>query len=220
MQVQESERRYIARELHDEVGQTLTGLKLSLEMISRLPAEQVKGALGDVQSLVNELMTRVRNLSLDLRPAMLDDLGLLPTLLWHLTHYMNQTKVQVHFKHNGLEGRRFAPEIETAAYRIIQEALTNIARHAGVAEASVSVWAQERALGLQVEDKGVGFTSEIPRGSDKTSGLSGMRERAILSGGRFTLESEAGKGSRLMAEWQLDQAAATTPEAERFRSWE
>jgi PAS domain S-box-containing protein len=219
MQVQETERRYIARELHDEIGQTLTGLKLSLAMISRLPADQVKTALGEVQTLVNDLMTRVRNLSLDLRPAMLDDLGLLPTLLWYISHYMNQTQVRVIFKHTGLDDRRFAPEVETAAYRIIQEALTNIARHAGVSEATVSVWAEGKTLGIQVEDKGTGFDAETSQALNITSGLSGMRERAVLSGGQFTLESHAGKGSRLMAEWQLNQSADTQSEFDKPRSW-
>jgi PAS domain S-box-containing protein len=205
MQVQETERRYIARELHDEIGQTLTALQLSLAMISRMPAERVKTALGEMQTLVNEMMTRVRNLSLDLRPAMLDDLGLLPTLLWHIRHYMNKTQVRVIFKHTGLDDKRFAPEVETAAYRIVQEALTNIARHAGVSEANVSVWVEGKTLGIQVEDKGKGFHVETSQATDNTSGLSGMRERAVLLGGRFTLESQVGKGSRLMAEWQVEE---------------
>lgn len=220
MQVQETERRYIARELHDEIGQTLTGLKLSLAMISRLPVEQVKTSLGEVQTLVNDLMMRVRNLSLDLRPAMLDDLGLLPTLLWHIGHYMNQTQVRVIFKHTGLDDRRFAPEIETAAYRIVQEALTNIARHAGVSKATVRAWADEKALGIQVEDKGAGFDMETSQTIGNTSGLSGMRERAVLSGGQFILESHKGKGSRLMAEWQLDQPTDMQSEFDKLRSWQ
>ncbi len=203
MQVQETERRYIARELHDEIGQALTGLKLTLEMTLRLPPEQIKANLVEALALVNELVARARNLSLDLRPAMLDDLGLLPALLWHIGHYMKQTNVRVTFKHTGLEGRRFKPEVETAAYRIAQEALTNIARHARVDEATVRVWADQDTLGLQIEDLGSGFDPETALAEGNTSGLAGMRERAILSGGQFTVESHLGIGSRLMAEWHL-----------------
>ena len=98
---------------------------------------EVGDSLAQARGLVNELMARVRKLSLDLRPAMLDDLGLLPTLLWHIEHYTAQTHVKVNFKHSGLEKQRFAPEVETAAYRVVQEALTNVARHANVHEATV-----------------------------------------------------------------------------------
>src|SRR6185369_8963475 len=114
MEVQETERRKIALELHDEIGQVLTGLKLSLEMGARLPAGEIGESLASARLLVNELIARVRKLSLDLRPAMLDDLGLLPALLWHFEHYTAQTQVRVNFKHSGLEKRRFGPQVETA----------------------------------------------------------------------------------------------------------
>jgi signal transduction histidine kinase len=101
--VQEEERRHIAHELHDEVGQLLTGLNLTLDMSSRLPPDALRTSLGEAQTLVSELMLQVRNLSLELRPAMLDDLGLLAALLWHFKRYTAQTGVQVNFKHIGLE---------------------------------------------------------------------------------------------------------------------
>jgi signal transduction histidine kinase len=134
---------------------------------------------------------------------MLDDLGLLPALLWHISNYMKQTHVHVTFRHTGLEGRRFTPEVETAAYRIAQEALTNIARHARVDKATVRVWADDNRLGLQIEDLGAGFDPDAALAETNTCGLAGMRERAILSGGQFTVESHFGIGSRLMAEWHL-----------------
>ena len=157
MEVQETERRNIALELHDEIGQVLTGLKLSLEIGTRLPAEEVGANLNQARQLVNELMARVRKLSLDLRPAMLDDLGLLPALLWHFEHYTAQTQVRVIFKHSGLEKRRFSPELETAAYRLVQEALTNVARHARVQEATVRLSTHQHTLLIEVEDRGKGF---------------------------------------------------------------
>jgi PAS domain S-box-containing protein len=203
MEVQEVERRNIARELHDEISQVLTGLKLSLEMCARTAGDNIGASLGQAQMLVNELMARARKLSLDLRPGMLDDLGLLPTLLWHIEHYTAQTRVQVTFKNSGLEGRRFAPEVETAAYRIAQEALTNIARHAGVNQATLRVWTEARALLIQVEDRGKGFDPEAAMAGNDTSGLSGMRERAALLGGQLTIESVSGAGTRLTAELEI-----------------
>ena len=201
--VQESERRNIALELHDEIGQILTGLKLSLEMSARLPEGELRASLAGAQALVNELMARTRKLSLDLRPATLDHLGLHSALLRHLRHYTSQTQVQVNFLHDGLEGKRFAPELETAAFRIVQEALTNIARHAEAEEATVGIWVDENRLTVEIKDDGKGFETEAAFAVHQSSGLAGMRERALLLGGNFTVESTLGDGSRLTAEWNF-----------------
>jgi PAS domain S-box-containing protein len=203
MEVQEAERRKIALELHDEIGQVLTGLKLTLEMGARLPVNEVTQSLDQARALVNDLMSRVRKLSLDLRPAMLDDLGLLPALLWHIEHYTAQTQVRVDFKHSGLEKRRFAPEVETAAYRVVQEALTNVARHAHVDEATVRLSTHQRTLVIEVEDHGTGFDLESVLTASETSGLAGMRERAVLLDGRLSIESQSGAGTRLTAELNI-----------------
>lgn len=199
LEVQEAERRHLARELHDEVGQLLTGLKLTLEMNPRLPSGAAEANLDRVLQLVKELTTRIRDLSLRLRPTMLDDLGLLPALLWHIERYRTQTLVQVRFAHHGLE-RRFAPDVETAAYRIVQEALTNVARHAGARCVCVSVWHEGETLSLRVEDDGVGFDAASVLHAAGSSGLSGMQERAVLLGGRLLVESRPGAGTRLLAE--------------------
>jgi PAS domain S-box-containing protein len=203
LEVQEAERRHIARELHDEVGQALTGLKLLLDMSTRLPPDEATASLGEAQAMVNELMTLVRDLSLDLRPAMLDDLGLLPTLLWHFERYTAQTHVGVTFTHTGLEGRRFTPEVETAAYRIVQEALTNVARHASVDQVAVRFWADQDTLGVQIEDRGTGFDPEAALAARATTGLAGMHERAVLLGGQLTVESAPGAGACVTAELPL-----------------
>ncbi len=203
MEVQEAERRNIALELHDEIGQVLTGLKLSLEIGARLPVEEVGDNLAQARVLVNELMARVRNLSLDLRPAMLDDLGLLPALLWHLEHYTAQTQVRVNFRHSGIEKRRFGQEVETAAYRMVQEALTNVARHARVQEATVQISTHQQTLLIEVEDHGRGFDVESVLSASETSGLAGMRERAVLQGGELTIESQIGAGTCLTAELNI-----------------
>ncbi|HEV8663901.1 MAG TPA: GAF domain-containing protein, partial [Candidatus Methylomirabilis sp.] len=203
--VQEAKSRELARELHDQIGQILTGLQLTLEMSARLPARESKTRIGEAQATVHDLLTRIRELSLDLRPAMLDDLGLLPALLWHFERYTAQTRVQVALKHSGLEGRRFPQDIETAAYRIVQEALTNVARHAGVNEVAVKLWADRDTLGVRVEDQGKGFEPEAVLASHTTSGLVGMRERASLLGGHLTAESRPGTGTRVIAELPLGE---------------
>jgi PAS domain S-box-containing protein len=208
MEVQETERRNIALELHDEIGQVLTGLKLTLEMSARLPAEELGNGLAEARVLVNELMARVRKLSLDLRPAMLDDLGLLPALLWHFEHYTAQTQVRVNFKHSGLEKRRFGPEVETAAYRLVQEALTNVARHAQVQEVTVRLSTHPQTLSIEIEDRGKGFDLELVLSASETSGLAGMRERAALLGGRLTIESFPDAGTRLNAELSIADSPA------------
>jgi signal transduction histidine kinase len=118
LEVQEQERRHLARELHDEVGQVLTGLKLTLEAGTYLPADELPDSLRAALGLVQELTARVRDISLRLRPTMLDDLGLLPALLWLFERYTAQTHVRVNFEHRGLEGR-FPPEVETTAYRVV-----------------------------------------------------------------------------------------------------
>ena len=202
VEVQEAERRHIARELHDEIGQALTGLKLLLEMGARPSADAIRTRLDEAQALVDDIMGRVRNLSLDLRPAMLDDLGLLPALLWYFERYTDRTHVQVTFEHTGLE-RRFTPDAETAIYRIVQEALTNVARHAGVSEVMVRVWSTRAMLGVQIEDRGAGFDPEAVLSSVASTGLSGIRERTGLLGGQLTIESIPRSGTRLTAELPL-----------------
>lgn len=204
IEVQEAERRRIALELHDEIGQLLTGLKLTLEMGARQSSGEASESIAQAQTLVNELMARARKLSLDLRPATLDHLGLLSALLWHIKHYTAQTQIRVAFKQGGLETRRFSPEIETAVYRIVQEALTNVARHAQTEEVTVRVWADRQQLAIQIEDQGRGFNPQAALATDSTSGLTGMRERVSLLGGQFLIESSPGAGTRLTAELNLD----------------
>lgn len=204
VEIQESERREIARELHDEVGEVLTGLKLTLEVSASVASEQAAQSLGEAQALVQDLMTRTREMSLDLRPAILDDLGLLPALLWHIERYTGQTGIRVAFEHSGLEAR-LPLDLETGAYRIVQEALTNVARHADVKEVIVRLWADPETLDVQVEDRGTGFEFETALGAHVSSGLTGMRERAMLLGGDLKVESSPGKGTRVRAQFLLNR---------------
>jgi signal transduction histidine kinase len=112
--------------------------------------------------------------------------------------------VAVSFKHSGLERRRFPPELETAAYRLVQEALTNVARHANVASATVRIWADHRNLSIAIEDFGQGFDLDS-LSTRETSGLAGMRERTSLLGGNLKIDSRVGGGSRLLAEFNIEE---------------
>jgi PAS domain S-box-containing protein len=199
MEVQEAERRHLARELHDEIGQHLTGINLVLGTVDHLSAEGAVTRLKEVRALVDGLIARVRDVSLDLRPAMLDDFGVLPALSWLFDRYTAQTGIKVAFNHRALE-QRFTAEQETAVYRIVQEALTNVARHAGVGSVNVEAWADGGILGVSVTDQGAGFDVDAELANGMTGGLAGLRERAMLLGGRLTIESKPGAGTRLIAE--------------------
>jgi PAS domain S-box-containing protein len=203
LEVQENERRHLARELHDEIGQLLTGLRLLLRLNGDSPADALKARFEHARTIVDDLLGRVRRLSFDLRPADLDQLGLLPALLALFERYTAQTGVLVNFKHQGVE-MRFAPEVETGAYRIVQEALTNAARHAGVAGVTVRVWTDAERLNLQIEDQGRGFDPEGALKAPRSSGLIGMQERITLLGGRMSIESSPGAGTTITAELPLD----------------
>ncbi len=205
VEAHERERRHIARELHDEIGQVLTGLKLSLGASAAAAPPAMLAVLNEANASLNELMARVRDLSLDLRPALLDDLGLLPALGWYLDRYTPRTGVRVELRHQGVS-RRFSPEVETVAYRTIQEALTNVARHANTDYATVWLLADAQRLMLRIDDAGCGFDSEVAERTlrtQTTGGLSGMQERMQLIGGLLTIESAQGVGTRIIAELPL-----------------
>jgi len=199
VEVQEAERRRIARELHDEVGQELTALKLELQSAGTQSQNTPTRALASV----DRLLSLIRDMSLELRPTMLDDLGLTPALHWQCDRHSTLGRLRVEFRHNGVEGRRFPSDIETAAYRIVQEALTNVVRHSGAGEAQVRVWAGDTSLAVQIEDRGRGFDVETALSPGISSGLSGMRERVALLGGRFSIESTRRDGTILTAELPL-----------------
>jgi PAS domain S-box-containing protein len=202
LEVQEEERRRLARELHDEIGQRLTGLRLTVDMLAGTMSAAELSALGEAQEVLAGLIRDVRDMSLNLRPPVLDDFGLLPALFWMFERYAARTRIQVKFAHAGLDNRPCAPSVETATYRIIQEALTNVARHAAVPEVVVNVWVETGRLLVRIEDGGRGFAPEVI-GAGGSSGLSGMRERINLLGGRLTVEAAPGAGTQILAELPL-----------------
>jgi PAS domain S-box-containing protein len=210
--MQEEERRHLARELHDEIGQALTGLSLMLTTGRALPSEVLHAQLDAIQRQVASLIAQVRQRSLDLRPSMLDDLGLHPALVWYFTRYSEQTRIRLAVELQGVE-RRFPPLVELTAYRIVQEALTNVARHAGVEEAIVLAWVVDAQLMIEVSDQGRGFDHDMVRHTHASTGLIGMRERVALLGGELTIETAPGAGTRLFAALPFIGPAATLEEA-------
>ncbi len=210
VEVQESERRFVARELHDELGQLLTALKMVLDQAGPAAPAPLQPSLGQAVKLTEELVARLRHLSLSLRPPLLDDLGLLVALDWHVRRFAEQTGLLIEFRHAPI-GERLPHPLETALFRIAQEALTNVARHARARSAVVRFWVDAEWAGLQVEDTGAGFDAESVRAGTASTGLSGMRERAELLGGQFTLESTLGRGTRVTVELPRPGCGPATP---------
>jgi PAS domain S-box-containing protein len=196
--VQEEERRFLARELHDEIGQMLTGLQFELATAR----SRGESALAAAEATVQALTEQVRQLSMDLRPAPLDAFGLLPALQWLIERFQTQTDIAVDMRHQGIE-RRFSPEVEIAAYRVIQEALTNVARHADVDQATISLLCDGTLL-IVIRDEGCGFD---PAATPAPSGLRGLRERVELLDGAVVIDAALGAGVRITAEFPLDDNA-------------
>jgi signal transduction histidine kinase len=196
LRAQEEERARIARELHDEVGQALTGLILGLE---GLPGER---ALA-LKELARFTLAEVRRLALDLRPSLLDHLGLEAALVRYVREFADRTGIEVDLS---FHLRQPLPkELETVVYRVVQEALTNVARHSGSPRAAVGVLEAEGEVRVFVEDEGRGFD---PRAvGPGHQGLLGMRERVELLGGRFLLESAPGEGTRVQIRLPLEVVA-------------
>lgn len=213
VETQEAERHHIARELHDEIGQSLTVLRLALNVSFSLPKDLVREQLRNAQDQVDEIIKKVRELTLDLRPTMLDHLGLVPTLMWLFRRFEERTGIQVQFKHN-VQDRRFSYEVETVTYRIIQEALTNVARHARTDRVKVQIRADREMLTAQVEDQGVGFDPALIVAPVKSSGLAGMKERAALMGGQLSVETMPGRGTTITLFLSIaEQPVAALPPA-------
>lgn len=195
---QELERRRLARELHDETGQALTSVLLGLKAVET--AHDVPAALADLRELVVGTLQDVRRLAVELRPKALDDFGLLPAVERLVETFRASTGIGVQFE-SQLGEPRLPPDIETTLYRVIQEALTNVAKHAGAQSVSVLLVRRDASATAVVEDDGEGFTS-----ADEAAGgigLAGMRERLGLLGGRLVIESDPATGTTLAAEVPL-----------------
>jgi signal transduction histidine kinase len=197
---QEEERRRIARELHDQMGQDLTVLMLGLKMLREAApgASPIQERVASLQTLATQIGREVRTLALQLRPPALDDLGLAATLANYVEQWSARVLVAVDFHSIGMEERRLSSSIETALYRVAQEALTNILKHAQATSVSLIVERRGDMAHMIVEDDGIGFDVATARRSAHTKqrlGLVGMQERVALLGGTLTIESAPGHGT-------------------------
>jgi signal transduction histidine kinase len=201
VEAQELERRRLARELHDETGQALTSILLGLRALDEtLESEQSKAATGDLRELVVATLQDVRRLAVELRPAVLDDFGLVAALEHLTASFAEQTGIAVDFG-AALGDRRLPGEIETALYRLVQESLTNVVKHARAERVSIALTRMEGSVKAVVEDDGQGFDPD--RSDDGGFGLVGMRERLALLGGRLRIESSPGAGTTIAADVPL-----------------
>lgn len=204
--IQEEERRRIARELHDEIGQALTALKINLQTWqTRQSNQQLETSVG----IVDTVLQQVRNLSLDLRPSLLDDLGLVKTLRWYIDKQAQWVGYVPQFKTNLTD--RPPNNIEIACFRVAQEALTNIARHAHAKNVLVDLRQEQDHLILYIQDDGIGFNvSEAEENATQgdSMGLLGLKERALLAGGTAKITSEENEGTEIYVTFPLTQKVA------------
>jgi len=206
-EVQETERKHLAQELHDRVGQSLSALNLNLSVItSQLSNEsntKIEGRLQDSMSLVEETTVHIRDVMAELHPQVLDDYGLLAVLRWYCEPFSDRTGIDVEIYGEELSSR-LSPVIESIFFRIAQEALTNVAKHSGASLAAVTLEDVEEHLRMTVEDNGRGFNLTARNRSKEQAGwgLTTMKERAATLGGWVRIESEQGKGTKIITEFR------------------
>jgi signal transduction histidine kinase len=201
---QEKERSAIARELHDELGQVLTALRMDAVWLSdRLKAADTKaaGRALTMCGLIDKTIEEVRGMAIRLRPGVLDDLGLVDALEWYTTDFERRTGITCIFKHRDVPS--ISDPVATAAYRITQEALTNVARHAAAKRVEVTLEARDGVLILATVDNGIGFNAAV-LSETEALGVAGMRERAGLTGGVLEVQSQQGKGARVYFRVPID----------------
>jgi two-component system CheB/CheR fusion protein len=203
---EEEQRHRIARELHDQMGQHLAALRLGLKSLEGNPGQP--GLLRQLQDLTNQVGKEVHRVAMELRPTALDDLGLPTALRNYAEEWSERSGIGIDFRGPGGEAPRLPPHVETAVYRIVQEALTNVIRHARATRVSVIVERRPDHLLAIVEDNGTGFAADAAAGPGRGPGglgLPGMKERAALAGGTLEIESSPGKGTTVFARIPLPE---------------
>src|SRR6266566_4862739 len=197
---QEQERKRIARELHDETSQVLTSLLISLAILEEsITTQEARDRIADTRKLAHQTLRAIRNLSIDLRPSALDDLGLLPALRWYVKEYSQKCSIEVEFVATGFK-QRLPAEMETALYRIVQESLTNTARHANASKVLITMKEDADAVYATITDDGCGFDVGAIQKSpdhDRGLGLAGMNERALLLNGTLDVQASPGHGTTI-----------------------
>jgi two-component system, NarL family, sensor histidine kinase UhpB len=192
IQAQEQERQRIARELHDETSQVLTSLLISLTLLEEsVQTQEARERIADTRTLAHSTLRAIRNLSIDLRPSALDDLGLLPALRWYVKEYQKKCSIDVEFHATGFK-ERLPAEMETALYRIVQECLTNTAKHANASRVTITLQEEIDRVYARITDDGHGFDYETilkTPGQERGLGLAGMNERAVLLDGTLNIHT-------------------------------
>ncbi|HXX77832.1 MAG TPA: sensor histidine kinase [Ktedonobacteraceae bacterium] len=215
IQAQEQERQRIARELHDETSQVLTSLLISLTLLEKsVQTQEARERIADTRALAHSTLRAIRNLSIDLRPSALDDLGLLPALRWYVKEYQKKCSIEVDFHATGLK-QRLPAEMETALYRIVQECLTNTAKHANANRVTITLKEETDRVYARITDDGNGFDYEAllrTPGQERGLGLAGMNERAVLLNGTLTIHSTPRSGT--IIEVSIPLPSASIPQAQ------
>jgi signal transduction histidine kinase len=205
---QEKERRRLARELHDEIGQAMTAIKISLQTAQRRAQNGVtEPQLEESIAIVDRALRQVRDVSLDLRPSLLDDLGLVATLRWYLDRHTQSGGCKASLQVSPLD-LRLPSELEIVFFRVVQEALTNVTRHARAQNVHVNLLLHEEAVELTVRDDGVGFDVQDALESamaGTSMGLLGMQERVRLAGGEIDIISTPERGTEIRAKFAVTQ---------------
>ncbi|MGI9069263.1 MAG: PAS domain S-box protein [Pyrinomonadaceae bacterium] len=202
IEAQEAERQHIARELHDQVGQVLTAVRINLQTIWNLCETAESRSLVDQGvAAIDTALEQVRNLSFELRPSLLDDLGLVSALRWYSDQYTQRTGIRTRSVTNLPEGQtRLRRELETACLRIVQEALTNVVRHAKAKNVFIDLSKLDHKIVLSIKDDGIGFDESSNGGASAIHlGLRGMKERALAVGGTLDIESGSNRGTEVRA---------------------
>lgn len=204
MSAQEAERLALSRELHDEIGQSLTGMIVGLKVLTESPHPDPAHA-AELRELAAHTLSSVRHLSRNLRPSVLDDMGLAAALRRYLHDFSRHHKIESSLQVVSDPEARPPNEVETTLYRTAQEALTNVARHSGATHVGVVLDLRERSAAVIIEDNGRGFDPAIPR---EGVGLTGIAERAALVGGSVTIESRPGGGTTLFVKVPINREEA------------
>lgn len=204
LRMQEAERGRLSRELHDGVGQSLTALKMQIELLARTAGREgtpMAAPLSDLVMVADAALQEVRQISHLLRPQMLDDLGLVPTLRWLARTWGQRTGLEVRVQYEGPD-ERLHPDLETVVYRVVQEALTNAAKHSGASVVEVDVRREVMVI-VEVRDRGRGFALPLVgerEAEGRGFGLRGLRDRVQLFGGQLVVDSAPGRGTVVRAE--------------------
>ncbi|MBD2775839.1 sensor histidine kinase [Iningainema tapete] len=210
IEAQEAERRQLARELHDEIGQALTAVKINLQTLPYLStSSNLPSLLQESIGIVEIALQQVRSLSLDLRPSLLDDLGLIPALRWYVDRQTQRAGIIGEFVAEQID-TKLLPNLQTTCFRVVQEALTNVVRHAKAQRVTIELWQSETLLHLEIRDDGVGFDVDAARERATRGGslgLLGMEERVLLACGNINIESRQQHGTKIHAWFPMETAS-------------